>query len=392
MSNTTFEKVFIDSIVDALRSVVGNGEVALHEPEFVGNEWKYVQDCLDSGYVSSVGEYVNKFERQLETYTGAKHAIAVVNGTSALHIALRLAGVRDGDEVIIPALSFAATANAVLYCGAEPHFADSEISTLGIDVAKLRLHLEEISDHVNGACMNKVTGKRIRAVVPMHTFGHPSNLDGILKLCDDFGLIMVEDAAESLGSWYKEKHTGTFGLLGTLSFNGNKTITTGGGGAILTSDDDLAARAKHLTTTAKVPHKWAYKHDELGFNYRLPNINAAIGCAQMESLELIIERQRTLHDSYLHAFSSIENVRLFEEVANCRSNYWLQTLLLSHDASKFLTELLDYSGSIGIMIRPAWDLLNSLSYLQSFQTMNLDSSLDLAKRIVNIPSSPKLIE
>ena len=272
---------FVNQVVDAIRRVAGTKPVGLHEPTFDGNEWKYLKECLDSSYVSSVGKFVDQFEENLAEYTGAKYAISVVNGTSALHIALKLAGVQPGDEVLVPALTFIATANAVSYCGATPHFVDSEEHTLGIDASKLRSYLNLIVDVEFNQSINKVTGKVIRAIVPMHTFGHPSDLDALLSISNDFNIVLVEDAAESLGSYYKGQHTGTFGLLSATSFNGNKTITTGGGGAILTNDEWLAKRAKHLTTTAKKAHQWEYDHDEIGYNYRMPNINAALGCAQL---------------------------------------------------------------------------------------------------------------
>lgn len=266
-------------IVNALRGVLGSGPVGLHEPRFDGNERRYLQECIDSTFVSSVWRFVDRFEADLANYTGARHAVAVVNGTAALHVALLLAGVEAGDEVIVPALTFVATANAVRYCGATPHFADSEERTLGLDPGALRDWLRQTAEMQGGGCINRHTGRRIRAVAPMHTFGHPCDLDGLLAVAHDYGLALVEDAAESLGSWIHERHTGTFGQLGTLSFNGNKIITTGGGGAILTNDSELARRAKHLTTTAKKPHRWEYVHDEVGFNYRMPNVNAALGCA-----------------------------------------------------------------------------------------------------------------
>ena len=270
------------AILAALRSAVGPGPLALHEPHFAGNEWSYLKECLDSTYVSSVGRFVDRFEQELAAYTGVKHAVAVVNGTAALHVALRLAGVESGDEVLTPALTFVATSNAVSYCGAAPHFVDAEERTLGVDARALRAYLSGATERHGGGCVNRRTGRVIRAIVPMHVFGHPVDLDGLAAVAHDFGMVMVEDAAESLGSFYHGMHTGSFGLLGTLSFNGNKTITTGGGGAILTNDAALARAAKHLTTTARVPHRWEYRHDEIGFNYRLPNLNAALGCAQLE--------------------------------------------------------------------------------------------------------------
>lgn len=270
-----------DTILAAIQSVIGANPAALHEPSFIGNEWRYVKDCLDSGFVSSVGKFVDKFEAGLCAFTGARYAIAVSNGTSALHIALKLVGVQTNDEVLLPTLTFVATANAVAYCNAIPHFVDAELDGLGIDTGKLREYLMTATEQRSGQCINRHSGRVVRALLPMHTFGHPSDLDELMAIAKDFNITLVEDAAESLGSYYKDKHTGTFGAIGTLSFNGNKTITTGGGGAILTNDPLFAKRAKHLTTTAKMAHRWEYRHDEIGYNYRMPNLNAALGCAQL---------------------------------------------------------------------------------------------------------------
>ena len=280
-------------VVEALASVVP-APAELHEPEIAGREWEYVKECLDTGWVSTAGAYVDRFETMLADVTGVAHAVAIVNGTAALHAALALAGVEAGDEVIVPTLTFVATANAVAYLGARPHFADSEEKTLGLDAAKLADHLERITDIQGGRCINTHTGRPIRAVICMHTFGHPVDLDVLTEVCRRFGLVLIEDAAESLGSYYKGRHTGAWGRLSVLSFNGNKTVTTGGGGAILTNDADLARAARHLTTTAKMPHDWEFVHDQIGYNYRMPNVNAAIGCAQLERLGDFVERERRL--------------------------------------------------------------------------------------------------
>lgn len=382
--------LFVERVISAIQSVSGIDPVALHEPEFDGNEWEYLKECLDSNYVSSVGKYVDKFERNLEEYTGAQHAIAVSNGTSALHIALLLAGVEQGDEVIVPGLTFVATANAVVYCGAEPHFVDSETESLGIDPGKLREYLQSSTSLVAGNCRNRISGKIIRAMVPMHTFGHPSKIGELLEICEEFKIKMVEDAAESLGSYYSDRHTGTFGLLGTLSFNGNKTITTGGGGAILTDDANLAKRAKHLTTTAKVPHSWRYSHDEVGYNYRLPNLNAALGCAQLEKIESKVARKRCLFELYREAFKSVQGVSVFEERRGSRSNYWLQTILLDPDTVSARNQILDATNRIGLSTRPVWDLLSELQPYNDYPSMDLTQAKELASRIINLPSSPKL--
>ncbi len=381
---------FVSQIVGAIREVVGPGPVALHEPSFDGNEWIYLKECLDSNYVSSVGKFVDLFELSLANYTGAKYAISVVSGTAALQIALKLAGVNSGEEVLLPALTFVATANAISYLGAIPHFVDSEDSTLGIDVVKLREYLSANTEEQSGLCINKSTKRVIRALVPMHTFGHPSDLEQLLSIARDFNLVLVEDAAESLGSFYKGQHTGTFGLLGTLSFNGNKTITTGGGGAILTNDETLARRAKHLTTTAKISHKWEFDHDEIGYNYRMPNINAALGCAQMEKLPEKIKSKRELFKRYKEEFNLISGALIFEEHSNCQSNYWLQTLFLEEDNVDLRDSILEASNKEGLMTRPAWKLMSNLAPYRNSPAMSLESANSLYRRVVNLPSSPVL--
>ena len=378
------------TIVAALVSVLRDGPVPLHEPHLDGNESRYLSDCVASTYVSSVGGYVDRFEADLTAITGAKHAVATVNGTSALHIALLLAGVQPGNEVLVPALSFIATANAVRYCGATPHFLDSQESTLGLDQVTMRSWLSEISTMETGECVNRVTGKRIAAVVPMHAFGHPCDMVGILEVAAEFGLPVVEDAAESLGSLMNGQHTGTFGLLGTLSFNGNKIVTTGGGGAILTNDAHLAHRAKHLTTTAKVPHRWEYTHDEVGYNYRMPNINAALGCAQLEQIDSFISSKRRLYEKYLKALGQVDGVTLFQEPPGTRSNYWLQTLLLDPDQADQRDEVLEALNDNGLMARPAWTLLSSQKPFQSCPSAPLTGAKSLEQRIINVPSSAGL--
>ncbi|OZI12705.1 aminotransferase DegT [Bacillaceae bacterium SAS-127] len=361
----------------------------LHEPTFIGNEKKYVLDCIESGWVSSVGKYVDEFEQKLAEFTGVKRAVAVVNGTSALHIALKLVGVQADDEVIIPSLTFIATANAVTYKNAIPHFVDVERQTLGIDPQKLRNYLADIAVIENGVCVNKETQRVIRAIVPMHTFGHPVGIDELKKVADEFHLALVEDAAESLGSYYKGIHTGNFGQIAAVSFNGNKTITTGGGGAILTNDDELADRAKHLTTTAKVSHRWEYTHDEIGYNYRMPNINAALGVAQLEQLPNYIEQKRQLAQKYKALFSSMKGITLFEEPDQVKSNYWLQTIILDasiHDRDQVLELLNEH----GIMSRPIWTPLHELTPFQSCPKGDLTVTEQLKKSVINVPSSPYL--
>lgn len=387
MNNTAAQSPAVSRILQAIRAVVGDGSVALHEPRFAGNEWAYLKDCLDSTFVSSVGRYVDRFEADLAAYTGARHAVAVVNGTAALHVALQLAGVQAGDEVLVPALTFVATANAVAYCGAIPHFVDSEERTLGLDPQALRDYLGATTELRDGRCVNLATGRVIRAVIPMHAFGHPLDIEGVLALARDFHLEVVEDATESLGSTIHGKHTGTFGRMGVLSFNGNKVITTGGGGAILTDDTELAKHAKHLTTTAKLPHRWAYVHDEIGYNYRLPNINAALGCAQLEQLSGFVEAKRRLHARYQTAFAGISEARILVEPEGCRSNYWLQTLLLDEPVADLRDELLQATNDAGLMTRPVWMLMHNLPPYRTCPSMPLPVSGSLEKRIINLPSS-----
>ena len=378
-------------LVKAIRNTVGEGFKPLHEPSFEGNEWNYLKECLDSTYVSSVGRYVEKFEIELAKFTGANFAISVSSGTAALHISLLLAGVSPDDEVIIPALTFVATANAVIYCNAIPHFVDIEETNLGIDPVKLRDYLIRNVVTVAGKTTNKVTGRVIRAIVPMHTFGHPSRMSEILEVSKEFGIAVVEDAAESLGSFYNGQHTGTFGLLGAISFNGNKTITTGGGGAIITNNEQLAKRAKHLTTTAKLPHPWEFRHDEVGFNYRMPNLNAALGCAQLELLPSKLEAKRDLYKAYEYQLKNIEGISLFKEPVNCKSNYWLQTIVLDEADGTALNEILELTNKCGIMTRPIWTPLNLLTAFDKFSASELRVTQSLAKRIINIPSSSHLL-
>jgi len=380
-----------DQIVSAIHSVVGAGPVGLHEPTFAGNEWLYVKECLDSTFVSSVGKFVDRFEDDLAAYTGAKHAVAVVNGTAALHIALLLAGVKANDEVLVPSLTFIATANATSYCGATPHFVDSEGTTLGMATAKLRDYLQAHTEQHSGQCVNISTGQVIRAMVPMHTFGHPVDIDGLLAVAHDFKIILVEDAAESLGSDYHGHHTGTFGLMGTLSFNGNKTITTGGGGAILTNDATIARRAKHITTTAKMPHAWELVHDEVGYNYRLPNLNAALGCAQLEQLPDKLVAKRALFKHYQAAFAPIEGVKMIAEPIQCHSNYWLQTIMLNADQAHQRDAILQATNQAGLMTRPVWRLMHQLTPFANCPRMDLATAEQLAQRLINIPSSSSLL-
>jgi len=380
-----------DTLTEHIRRVTGQPRVALHEPSFKGNEWAYVKDCIDTGWVSSVGAYVDRFEHDLAEVTGAKHAVVVSNGTSGLQVALQLAGVGPGDEVIIPALSFVATANAVRHCNAEPHFADSEYASLGLGVPALADHLARIVDRRGGASVNMHTGQRIGAIVPMHTFGHPVDMPALMALARRYAIPVVEDAAESLGSLIGERHTGTHGLCAMLSFNGNKIVTTGGGGAIITDDTALAKRAKHLTTTAKQPHAWAFVHDEVGFNFRMPNLNAALGCAQLEQLPGFLAAKRELTRRYADALKDVVGVTLFTERAGTRANYWLQTLILDADVADQRDAILSHTNAAGQMTRPVWELLTTLPMYRACPSMDTPVARDLARRIVNLPSSPQLV-
>ena len=375
-------------IIDHIRELHNTREdiLPLHEPRFLGNERKYVMDCIDSTFVSSVGQYVIDFEEKIKAYTGAKYAIAVVNGTAALHLSLILAGVKSNDLVVTQALSFVATANAIKYAGATPYFADVDRETLGMSPKALRKFLDHVEVR-NNIPYYIPTGQKVGAVVPMHTFGFPCEIDVIADLCSDYNIPLIEDAAESLGSMYKEKHTGTFGLLGAYSFNGNKTITSGAGGIIVTNDDTLGPLAKHLSTQAKQPHKWEYKHNMLGYNYRCPNLNAALACAQLEKLEDFIADKRELAGKYKVFFQS-ENIAFIEEPEHTRSNYWLNAILMESKEERDL--FLQVTNDAGVMTRPVWALLHRLEYLKDSMHDSLENSLYIEDRLVNIPSSVRI--
>lgn len=362
--------------------------IPLHIPRFQGNEKKYIMDCIDTSFVSSVGEYVNKFEGSVAKFTGAKYAIATVNGTAALHIALLLADVKRNDEVISQPLTFIATANAISYIGAKPVFVDVDKDTLGLSPEKLEHFLKHNTQLINGECINKNTKKRIKAIVPMHTFGLPAKIDEIATICYKHNINLVEDAAESLGSYYKGKHTGTFGLVGTLSFNGNKTITTGGGGMIITNNEAIAKKAMHITTTAKVPHSWDYVHDSIGYNYRLPNLNAALGCAQMESLPEYLKNKRILANSY-EAFCNTHGYKFIKEPKNSISNYWLNAIQLENKSVR--DNFLKITNQNNVMTRPVWKLMNELEMFKNAETGNLENAMHFSNTLVNIPSSSTLI-
>lgn len=372
-------------ITDFIHDLYGAPEVPLHAPCFIGNEKKYLAECVDTTFVSSVGQFVDRFEEKMAQYTGAARAVTCVNGTNALHLALLLVGVARGDEVLTQALTFIATCNAIRYIDAHPVFLDVDQSTMGLSPDAMREWLSRNAEIKDSQCFNKNTRRRIKACVPMHTFGHPARIDEIAAVCEEYHIELVEDAAESLGSLYKGQHTGLFGRVGVISFNGNKTITTGGGGMLLLNNEELGAQAKHLTTQAKVPHHWEFIHDRVGYNYRMPNINAALGCAQLEHLEEFVLNKRETAEKYHAFFATIDDMDYFLEPENCRSNYWLNTILLKDRQAQ--QDFLQYTNDHGVMTRPAWQLMNRLEMFKGCETDGLKQTQWLEERIVNIPSS-----
>ena len=395
-------------IIDFIKSVYGNQEFTpLAVPVFVGNEKKYLNECIDTTFVSSVGKFVDRFENDMAAYTGAKRTVVCVSGTNALHMSLLLVGVKQDDEVLTQALTFIATCNALSYIGAHPVFLDVDRSTMGLSPDAMKEWLLKNAEvrkntRINEldkshdfayqedeyACYNKNTGRRIKACVPMHTFGHPVRIEQIAALCKEWHIELVEDAAESIGSKYKGKHTGTFGRVGAISFNGNKTITTGGGGMMLFNDEEFGAYAKHITTQAKIPHRWEFRHDHIGFNYRMPNINAALGCAQLENLDKYIADKRETAKSYIEFFKDKDGIEFFTEPENCFSNYWLNVVILTdHDKQLgFLQETNDN----GVMTRPIWELMNRLPMFEKCENDGLKNTIWFADRVVNIPSSVRI--
>lgn len=359
--------------------------IPLHAPVFAGNEKKYLLETIDSTFVSSVGEFVNRFEEMMAQYTEAKYAVACVNGTSALHMALMVGGVEANDEVITQALTFVATANAISYMGAHPVFVDVDRDTMGLSPKSLARFLEQIAEKkADGFTYNKQTCRRIKACAPMHTFGFPCRVDELVTICNQWNIVLIEDAAESIGSIYKNRHTGTFGLMGVFSFNGNKTITCGGGGAIVTNSMELAQRAKHLTTQAKVPHPWRFTHDAVGYNYRMPNLNAALACAQLEQLDGFIAKKRELAKQYENYFNDTP-FQLFKEIEGAKANYWLNTVLLNNRQER--DDFLEFTNAQGVMTRPTWDLMHTLKAYKNCWHDGLEISHYLAERVVNLPSS-----
>jgi perosamine synthetase len=390
------QKIDTSKVVDAVRSVLPAGKpAALHEPSFGGHEWQYVKECLDSGWVSYAGEYVNRFESMLQNITGVRHALAMSSGTVALHMALIVCDLKPGDEVLIPALTFVATANAVSHAGCIPHFVDSDFATLGMSPRRLDEYLEKIADFENGVCINKQTGRRIGAVIPMHTFGHPVDMHELLSVAGKYGIVVIEDAAESLGSLYENQDLGNFGRVAVLSFNGNKIVTTGGGGALLTNDPELARRAKHLSTTGKLPHKWEFRHDEVAYNYRMPSLNAALGCAQLEQLPRFLEKKRKLAELYKHSFAEVTGVDFFVEPPFARSNYWLNAIMVRPEfACDFSARdaILQALNDSGFMARPAWTLINRLPMYMNCPAMDLFVAEEIERRLINLPSSAGLVD
>ncbi|MGA1239505.1 MAG: LegC family aminotransferase [Ilumatobacteraceae bacterium] len=389
MSTSNSSKQEFLAVLKSVLGESGSSPIALHEPNIGQLENELVSKCLASGWVSSVGEYISEFEQGLAKFTNSKHAIAVVNGTAALHLALHSVGVKPGDEVLVPTLSFVATANAVSHCGAIPHFVDSDPETLGLDPLALREHLRANASLRDGELHNTSTGRRISAVVPMHTFGHPMQIEALIDVAKEFNLVVVEDAAESIGSYVGTTHTGTFGRCSSLSFNGNKTITTGGGGAILTNDSGLAQRIRHLATTAKMPHDYEYIHDAVAFNYRMPNINAALGCAQLSRLDDFLSAKRVLAKKYSEGFSSARSMQFVAEPHGTTSNYWLNTIRLSKPDLSLRDELLVAARASGYMCRPAWNLLHTLPMYESSPRAKLPVAQNLWQSLINIPSSAR---
>lgn len=380
-----------EDIVDFIRShyEAKDGEtVMLHAPTFAGNEKKYLNECIDSTFVSSVGPFVDRFEKEIAEFTGAAKAVVCVSGTNALHMAMMLVGVERDDEVLTQALTFIATCNAISYIGAHPVFIDVDLDTMGLSPYALERWLDENAEMRHGECFNKITGRRVKACVPMHTFGHPVRLDEIVDICRRWNIELVEDAAESIGSYYKGKHTGTFGRVGAISFNGNKTITTGGGGMMLFMDEELGAYAKHITTQAKIPHRWEFRHDHIGFNYRMPNINAALGCAQLENLNKYVASKRKVAAEYIEHFKNVDGIDFFVEPENTFSNYWLSAVVLKDKESQL--DFLQQTNDNGVMTRPIWELMNHLPMFENCENDGLKNTIWFADRVVNIPSSIRL--
>tara|TARA_B100000780_G_scaffold232759_1_gene172813 strand:+ start:875 stop:2071 length:1197 start_codon:yes stop_codon:yes gene_type:complete len=381
--STEREAVF-DSFINIARSIYSEDFIPLHRPIFYGNEKTYLSDCIDSNFVSSVGEYVNKFENLISEYVGSKFGIAIVNGTNAIHLGLLLLGVKPGEEVITQSLTFVATTNAIHYCNADPVFLDVDRDTMGLSPKALKQFLEHNCEQRKDGLYNKISGKKVSACISMHTFGLCGRIDEIVKVCKEFSLPVLEDAAESLGSFYKNKHSGTFGDIGVFSFNGNKLLTTGGGGMIVTNNAKLAKKAKHLSTTAKVPHAFEFNHDQVGYNYRMPNINAALGCAQIERIQVMLDSKKSVTKKYIEHFKH-SDIELVKPINSCVANNWLNAIILNSktDRDNFLT----YTNNRNVMTRPIWKLTHSLPMNKNYFNDGLKNSFWLEERVVNIPSS-----
>lgn len=395
MGEDEFRSLLLKGVLARLEQVLGppDGFIPLHVPEFLGSEQELVKNCIQTGWVSSVGSYVDQFERDVAAACGTAYGVAVVNGTAALEVAMKIVGVQPGDEVLIPTLTFSATANAAHHLGAIPHFVDSAESTLGLDPTALRTHLSRIGEARRNGLYNRETGRRISCVVPVHVFGHPVDMERLGDVAREFDLVIVEDAAESLGSRYKGRACGSFGRVGAVSFNGNKIVTTGGGGAIVTDDEALARRAKHLTTTAKIPHPWAFVHDEPAYNYRLPNINAALGVAQMAQLSTRVDKKRRLAKRYMAEFAGFDRGAIFDEPENARSNFWLNALILAPGTTEVdRNSLIDGLNAAGYMARPAWTLMHKLPFHAGNPRAALPIAEDLERRVINLPSSAMLAD
>ena len=376
-------------VISFIQQLYGSADfVPLSVPRFIGNEKKYLEECIDTTFVSSVGKFVDRFEEEMALYTGTKKAVVCVSGTNALHMSLMLVGVERDDEVLTQALTFIATCNALSYIGARPIFIDVDKTTMGLSPDAMKEWLGRNAEIKNGQCYNKHTGRRVKACVPMHTFGHPVRIEELVALCEEYHIELVEDAAESIGSRYKNRHTGTFGKVGAISFNGNKTITTGGGGMMLFQDEELGKQAKHITTQAKISHRWEFRHDHIGYNYRMPNINAALGCAQLENLDKYIESKRQVAAEYEEFFKNIPGMEFFVDSEDTFSNYWLNAVILKDKEAQL--DFLQQTNDNGVMTRPIWELMNRLPMFEHCENDGLKNTIWFADRVVNIPSSVRL--
>ena len=385
------QKISAKLIYILIKKTIGKGSHRLHEPLFSGTEIKYINDTIKKNFVSSAGIYGDKFEKKIKKFTKAKHAIAVINGTQGLFISMQALGIKENQEILVPALTFVGTVNAICYTGAEPHFVDSNIADLGIDCKKLEIYLNKISKIKNNKCVNKKTGRIISGIIPVHIFGHSCDIENIIRIAKKFRLKIIEDAAEAVGSFYKKKHLGTFGDVGCLSFNGNKIITTGGGGVVLTNKKNLANKIKHLANTAKIKHKWEYIHDDIGYNFRMPSLNAALGLAQIEKINIFLKAKRKLFHKYSKNFSKLIGASIFREGKNLKSNYWLQTLILDKKYKYLKNELLNYCYKKKVFLRPTWKLISSLKPYKKKQKMDLSGARDIVDRAINLPSSQSLL-